>query len=287
MISTLLLSRRRGRPWSAGCCSSRSPTGLVRRARPTRRWPRPPARPPRRSAGCRPPTATTSTPAPSSPSWSSTPGLARRRCRATRSCSPARSPGPAPGVAAGAGTSSTPGVLADSVPSGCAADVERGDAEQTSYTYATIRYAAAHRPAAGARAWSTGSQVTLPADGGTYTLYYLFPMTEQQDTLVAGPPGAGHRRRAAAASWSAALTWLVTRQVVTPGPAGPPGRRAARVRPARGADARARRRRHRPAGHVVQPDGGAACRSRSASSRSCPACSAGSSPTSPTSCARR
>ena len=29
----------------------------------------------------------------------------------------------------------------------------------------------------------TGSQVTLPADGGTYTLYYLFPMTEQQDTL--------------------------------------------------------------------------------------------------------
>ena len=30
---------------------------------------------------------------------------------------------------------------------------------------------------------AVGSQILLPADGGTYELYLLFPMTEEQDTL--------------------------------------------------------------------------------------------------------
>ncbi len=61
----------------------------------------------------------------------------------------------------------------------------------------------------------TGSQVTLPADGGTYTLYYLFPMSEQQDTLTlvgrALVTGGG-----LLLVLVGGLTWLVTRQVVTP-----------------------------------------------------------------------
>ncbi len=60
-----------------------------------------------------------------------------------------------------------------------------------------------------------GSQVRLPADDNTYTLYYLYPLSEQQQTLalvsrallVAGVP---------LLLLVALLTWLVTRQVVTP-----------------------------------------------------------------------
>jgi two-component system sensor histidine kinase MtrB len=122
--------------------------------------------------------------------------------------------GSSSGVAAGAGTSNTPGVRSDSIPEQLRSTVERGDAAETSYTYTTIRYTAGTgRPAVPGVV--TGSQVTLPADGGTYTLYYLFPMTEQQDTLTLV-------RRALVTGGGlllvlvGGLTWLVTRQVVTP-----------------------------------------------------------------------
>ncbi len=72
-----------------------------------------------------------------------------------------------------------------------------------------------------------------------------------------------------------------------PGPARPPGRGAARLRPARGAHARARRGRHRPARHVVQPDGGQPAEADPPAGGAVRGCSAGSSPTSPTSCAPR
>lgn len=60
-----------------------------------------------------------------------------------------------------------------------------------------------------------GSQVRLPADGNTYTLYYLYSLDEEGETLalvsramlVAGVP---------LLLLIAGLTWLVTRQVVTP-----------------------------------------------------------------------
>lgn len=60
-----------------------------------------------------------------------------------------------------------------------------------------------------------GSQVRLPADDNIYTLYYLYPLAEQQETLalvsramlVAGVP---------LLLLVALLTYLVTRQVVTP-----------------------------------------------------------------------
>ena len=60
-----------------------------------------------------------------------------------------------------------------------------------------------------------GSQVALPADSRTYTLYYLFPLHEEQETL-----GLVSQALLTAAALLlvlvAGLTWLVTRQVVTP-----------------------------------------------------------------------
>jgi two-component system sensor histidine kinase MtrB len=126
--------------------------------------------------------------------------------------------GPIAGAAdapvAGPGTSSTPGVLSSSIPRRLVDKVEAGAGDKTAYTYATIRYdsGSGRRPVPGV---VTGSRVTLPADGGTYTLYYLFPMNEQEQTLSLV-------RRALVTGGGlllllvAGLTWLVTRQVVTP-----------------------------------------------------------------------
>src|SRR3954471_23010409 len=123
-------------------------------------------------------------------------------------------PGSSTGVVAGAGTSSTPGVLSDSIPERLRARVESTRPEKTSYTYSTIRYngPTGRRSVPGV---ITGSKVILPADGGTYALYYLFPMTEQENTLSLV-------RRALVTGGAlllvlvGGLTWLVTRQVVTP-----------------------------------------------------------------------
>jgi two-component system sensor histidine kinase MtrB len=60
-----------------------------------------------------------------------------------------------------------------------------------------------------------GSQVRLPADGGLYTLYYLFPLDEEEETLAL----VARALLTAAVLLLvlvAGLTWLVTRQVVTP-----------------------------------------------------------------------
>lgn len=84
----------------------------------------------------------------------------------------------------------------------------------TAWTYTTMRTTddggSAEEPAI-----VVGSQVLLPADGQTYTLYYLFPLDEQQETL-----GLVTNALLAAALLLlvlvAGMTWLVTRQVVTP-----------------------------------------------------------------------
>jgi two-component system sensor histidine kinase MtrB len=81
----------------------------------------------------------------------------------------------------------------------------------TAWTYTRIRLAGS-RPVPGV---VVGSQIVLPADGKRYTLYFLFPLEEQQETL-----GLVARALVTAAALLlllvAALTWLVTRQVVTP-----------------------------------------------------------------------
>src|SRR3954470_12773957 len=123
-------------------------------------------------------------------------------------------PGSSTGVVAGPGTSSTPGVLSDSMPERLRPRVESSKPEKTSYTYSTIRYNGPTRRRS-VSVVITGSKVILPADGGTYTLYYLFPMTEQENTLSLV-------RRALLTGGGlllllvGGLTWVVTRQVVTP-----------------------------------------------------------------------
>jgi len=62
---------------------------------------------------------------------------------------------------------------------------------------------------------AVGAQVQLPADGSTYTIYFLFPLDEQQDTMALVT-----RALLTAAVLMlllvAGVSWLVTRQVVTP-----------------------------------------------------------------------
>lgn len=60
-----------------------------------------------------------------------------------------------------------------------------------------------------------GSQIELPADGELYTIYYLFPLTEESETIslvTRALVTAG----GALLLLIAGVTWLVTRQVVTP-----------------------------------------------------------------------
>ena len=117
-------------------------------------------------------------------------------------------------VASGQSIRNTTGVQLDSIPDELRREVESPDADGVSWTYTEIQYdPLTDRPdVAGV---VTGSQLVLPADGGTYTLYSLFPMTEQASTLSLV-------RRALFTGGSlllvlvAGLTWLVTRQVVTP-----------------------------------------------------------------------
>ena len=117
-------------------------------------------------------------------------------------------------VAAGSGTRNTPGVLTESVPESLRESVEQASTAAVTWTYTQARYdSRSEKP--DVPAVVTGTQLTLPADGGTYTLYYLFPMTEQERTLSL-------LQRALLTAGAlllvlvGGLTWLVTRQVVTP-----------------------------------------------------------------------
>ncbi|HSE09412.1 MAG TPA: MtrAB system histidine kinase MtrB [Nocardioidaceae bacterium] len=125
--------------------------------------------------------------------------------------------GPVPGTteattAGSGGTFKSPDVLTVSIPQRLRDVVE--STSGTSWTYSTLVYepGADRPPVPGVVA---GSQIEVPSDGGTYTLYYLFPMTEQAQTL-------GLVRRALLTGGAlllllvGGLTWLVTRQVVTP-----------------------------------------------------------------------
>ncbi len=62
---------------------------------------------------------------------------------------------------------------------------------------------------------AVGAQVLVPADGSTYTVYFLFPLDEQQDTMALVARAlltAGVLMLVLVAG----VSWLVTRQVVTP-----------------------------------------------------------------------
>ncbi len=116
------------------------------------------------------------------------------------------------GLVAGSGTRKSPGVVAASVPEPLREAVEQRAG--TSWTYTAIRYERdTGQPTVPGIV--TGSQITLPADGGTYALYYLFPMSDQQETLSLVRQ-ALFTAGALLLALIGGLTWLVTRQVVTP-----------------------------------------------------------------------
>lgn len=84
----------------------------------------------------------------------------------------------------------------------------------TAWTYTEIRFRDTEATSS-VPGVIVGSQIVLPADGKTYTLYFLFPLTEEDETL-----GLVTRALATAGALLlvlvAGVTWLVTRQVVTP-----------------------------------------------------------------------
>jgi len=86
-----------------------------------------------------------------------------------------------------------------------------GEVATTAWTYTSIR--AEGEPTVPGIV--VGSQLQLPADGNLYTAYFLFPLDEEQETLALVT-----RAMVTAAALLlllvAGLTWLVTRQVVTP-----------------------------------------------------------------------
>ncbi|MFC6287545.1 MtrAB system histidine kinase MtrB [Nocardioides sp. GCM10027113] len=85
----------------------------------------------------------------------------------------------------------------------------------TAWTYTEIRSENSRGETVVEPGVVVGSQVRLPADGELYTLYYLFPLSEEEETLAL----VARALLTAAVLLLvlvAGLTWLVTRQVVTP-----------------------------------------------------------------------
>ena len=111
------------------------------------------------------------------------------------------------------GAKFTPGLDTDSVP---VVLQEHFDAPAaTAWTYTRIRTLGVGSTAEDRPGIVVGSQVNLPSNGATYTLYYLFPLDEESRTLALVTRAmvtAGGLLLVLVAG----LTWLVTRQVVTP-----------------------------------------------------------------------
>jgi two-component system, OmpR family, sensor histidine kinase MtrB len=110
------------------------------------------------------------------------------------------------------GTLTTPGVDKASVPQSLRERVETEPGVWWEYT----SFVASDRPAQrDVPGLAVGSQIQLPAAAGTYTLYYVFPLTEQQQTL-----SLVTRAMITAGTLLVlllgAIALLVTRQVVTP-----------------------------------------------------------------------
>ncbi|TYL52065.1 HAMP domain-containing histidine kinase [Nocardioides sp. BGMRC 2183] len=108
----------------------------------------------------------------------------------------------------------TSGLDLDSIPAELEAHFDAVN-QETAWTYTTIIHTDSDGETQVQPGIAVGSQVQLPSDGQTYTLYFLFPLEEEEDTL-----GLVTRAVLTAAGVMILLvggiTWLVTRQVVTP-----------------------------------------------------------------------
>ncbi len=115
------------------------------------------------------------------------------------------------------GVRTTPAVSQSSVPTALRTSVE-GSEDGLAWTYTRISYTASLDGTPGRESQpgvAVGSTVVLPSDGGRYALYYLFPMKEEQATLLL------LRRVLLTAgllllALVAGVALLVTRQVITP-----------------------------------------------------------------------
>ncbi|MGB0100350.1 MAG: MtrAB system histidine kinase MtrB [Nocardioides sp.] len=111
------------------------------------------------------------------------------------------------------GANITPDLDTSSVPESLQEHFDEPGAE-TAWTYTTVRTTeddvTTEEPGI-----VVGSQVQLPADSETYTLYYLFPLDEEQETLAL-VTRALLTAAVLLVVLVAGMTWLVTRQVVTP-----------------------------------------------------------------------
>jgi two-component system sensor histidine kinase MtrB len=109
-------------------------------------------------------------------------------------------------------TQNTPGVDPVSVPQSLRERVEAEPGVWWEYTSFVTNERPAQRDIPGL---AVGAQVQLPSAAGTYVLYYVFPLTEQQQTL-----GLVTRAMITAGTLLVlllgAIALLVTRQVVTP-----------------------------------------------------------------------
>jgi two-component system sensor histidine kinase MtrB len=109
----------------------------------------------------------------------------------------------------GQGADYTEGLDTESVPASLRQHFT--EVADTAWTFTQIRQAG-QPPVPGI---VVGSQFQLPADGQLYTAYFLFPLDEEQETLALVT-----RTLVTAAALLvllvAGVTWLVTRQVVTP-----------------------------------------------------------------------
>ncbi len=99
--------------------------------------------------------------------------------------------------------------LGASIPAGLLAHFEESSSTAWSYS----RISRAGEPDVPGVA--VGSRIRLPVDDGTYTLYYLFPLQDEQDTLAL-VTRAMLTAGVLLLVLVAVLTWLVSRQVVTP-----------------------------------------------------------------------
>lgn len=120
--------------------------------------------------------------------------------------------GPTNSNAPSGGLRSSPGLDASSIPQRLRDATDRSDS--VVWTFTRLRYDAV-RDQASVPGVAAGAKVLLPADGGTYELYFLFPMDQEEKTL-----GLLRQSLLTAAGLLllliAGVAWLVTRQVITP-----------------------------------------------------------------------
>ncbi len=113
------------------------------------------------------------------------------------------------------GTELTPNLDLSSVPPSLVRHFDQPP-HKTAWTYTTIRFRNGKgRVVSSSPGVVVGSLVTIPADGTTRTLYYLFPLDDLQQTLSL-VTRALITAGVLLMLLIAGLTWLLTRQIVTP-----------------------------------------------------------------------